>query len=388
MKKEITFFYLNEVEKWATENIFNEASEQGYKVKYSKNLKEKCEIGFYPQDKYVKPNSKLSVVMLHGMDQGRVHWPNHWSNEPWNKYDIGFLPGESWSKRWHECSWDPFAHTRKGVYEVGWPKSDKIFEDSFSNTMTSLKDDFKLKYRKSILYAPSFESNNQQIEIGKIFKDLEVNLLIKHWLTDEDSADFNYLKKNIDEANKYLKTNIPNAFILNPHLDFMKCLALSDILITDESSVLYEGFLFNVPTISVSDFVMRTHGSKPARLVQPSKECYRVVPKSNLLMVVNEILDNKQHVFNEINEKKKYHYSNLGKSSKIIMSILTDIISDNIYENNFKLKPKFKIKNYILFLRPIKNIIIKFLSLLPLGFIKIFSKNYFLKSQFNKIRKF
>ncbi len=90
MKKEITFFYLDNVEKWALENIFDEASKHGYKVKYSKNLNEECEIGFYPQDYYVKPNSKLSVVMLHGMDQGRLNWPNHWSNEPWNKYDIVF----------------------------------------------------------------------------------------------------------------------------------------------------------------------------------------------------------------------------------------------------------------------------------------------------------
>ena len=37
MKKEITFFYLDNVEKWALENIFDEASKHGYKVKYSKN---------------------------------------------------------------------------------------------------------------------------------------------------------------------------------------------------------------------------------------------------------------------------------------------------------------------------------------------------------------
>ena len=32
MKKEITFFYLDNVEKWALENIFDEASKHGYKV--------------------------------------------------------------------------------------------------------------------------------------------------------------------------------------------------------------------------------------------------------------------------------------------------------------------------------------------------------------------
>ena len=56
MKKEITFFYLDESEKWAIEDIYEEAIKWGYKVKYSKNPNEECEIGFFPQDKYVKTN--------------------------------------------------------------------------------------------------------------------------------------------------------------------------------------------------------------------------------------------------------------------------------------------------------------------------------------------
>ena len=388
MKKEITFFYLDNVEKWALENIFDEASKHGYKVKYSKNLNEECEIGFYPQDYYVKPNSKLSVVMLHGMDQGRLNWPNHWSNEPWNKYDIGFLPGKSWSERWNDYSWDPSTRTKKGVYEVGWPKSDKVFKDSFFNNIKSLKEGLNLRFNKSILYAPSFETDNKQIEICKILKDLSSNILIKHWLTNEDSQNYIDLKKNIDEANLYVKKNMHNGYILDPNLNIVDCLALSDVLITDESSVLYEAFLLNVPTVSVSDFVMRTNNSKPARPVKPSNECYRIVPKLKLYETITEILNNKQKISKEIDEKKNYHYSNLGNSSKVIISILEDIILHNNYKNNFKLKPKFKIFFFILFLRKIKNFLISFLLLFPLRFIKIFSKSRFLKSQFNKIRKF
>ena len=33
-----------------------------------------------------------------GLDQGRVIWPNMWKEQPWDKYDIGFLPGNSWAK--------------------------------------------------------------------------------------------------------------------------------------------------------------------------------------------------------------------------------------------------------------------------------------------------
>jgi CDP-glycerol glycerophosphotransferase (TagB/SpsB family) len=93
----------------------------------------------------------------------------------------------------------------------------------------------------------------------------------KHWLTSEDSLDYTDLKKNIDEANLYVKKNMHNGYILDPNLNIVDCLALSDVLITDESSVLYEAFLLNVPTVSVSDFVMRTNNSKPARPIKPIK---------------------------------------------------------------------------------------------------------------------
>ena len=32
------------------------------------------------------------------MDQGRVDWPNMWKKQPWNKFDLGFLPGKHWKK--------------------------------------------------------------------------------------------------------------------------------------------------------------------------------------------------------------------------------------------------------------------------------------------------
>ena len=389
MKKEITFFYLDEVEKWAIENIYHEAIKHGFKVKYSKNLKEKCEIGIYSQDKYVKTNSKLSIIMLHGMDQGRVNWPNHWSKEPWNKYDVGFLPGKSWSERWIDCSWDPFSQTKKGVYEVGWPKSDKIFKNEFYENIKNLKKKLNLKYKDTILYAPSFETDNKQIDICNKLKDLKVNLLVKHWLTSEDYNNNIDLKKNIDEANDYLNKNMSNGTILNSNLSIIDCLAMSDILITDESSVLYEAFLLDIPTISISDWMMRKNNSSRPRLIKPSKECYKIAEKSNLISVIKEIIHNQEKVSKEINQKKNYHYSNLGRSSKVIISILNEIILNDNYKNVHKLLPKYKKKNYVLYLRPLKNIILKLiLPIVPMMVVKFFSKNDFLKSKFNRVRKF
>jgi len=389
VRREITFFYRDECEKWATENIFYEAKKKGYKVKYSKNLYEKCEIGIYPLDKYTKNQAKLSIVMLHGMDQGRIFWPNHWSNEPWNNYDIGFLPGKSWSNRWKESSWDPSSQTKKGVYETGWPKSDRLFDLKFRDKVKVLRKKLKLKYKNTVLYAPSFETDNKEIDVCNSLKKLKINLLIKHWLTKKDYKDNLDLKKNIQKANKYAVNNTSNAHILDPNLSIIDALAISDILITDESSVLYEALLLDIPTLSVSDWLMRTNNSSKPRLIRPSKDCYKVVKKNKLNEEIKKIIKNKKYIKKKLKNYKNYHYSNLGNSSKVIVSILNNIIINKNFENTHKLKPKYRTKKYTILFRSVKNMIIRVLILIfPLFLIKYLSQFKYLKQKFNKIRKF
>ena len=41
----------------------------------------KVEIGFYNHDQNIENKAKLSIVSLHGMDQGRFNWPNAWKKQ-------------------------------------------------------------------------------------------------------------------------------------------------------------------------------------------------------------------------------------------------------------------------------------------------------------------
>tara|TARA_B100001063_G_scaffold194157_1_gene185655 strand:- start:1594 stop:2763 length:1170 start_codon:yes stop_codon:yes gene_type:complete len=389
MEKEITFFYTEEVEKWAVESIYSEAQKKGYKVKFSEDLSENCEIGFYCQDKYTVINSKLSIVMNHGMDQARLYWPNRWNKEPWNKYDIGFLPGKSWSDMWRESSWDPFSYPKKGIYETGWPKSDKVFKKDFEQNINDFKKELNLENKKTILYAPNFEVDNKQIETLDFLKNLDVNVLVKHWITEKDAPKFQDLNRNINEANLYTKKNFKNCKILDPNLDIIQCLAVSDILITDESSVLYEAFLFNIPCVSISDWTTKTSNHMKSRKINPSKETYKVVKKKEFKKTIVEILNNIKEVNLEIEQKKNFHYSNHGKSSEIIISIIDNIVENKIYENQFKIKPKYKKNLFLLVFRPLKNFLLKFiLGITPLKFIKFFSNNKILKEKFNQLRNY
>ena len=70
------------------------------------------------------------------MDQGRDNWPNAWQKENWNKFNLGFLPGKTWTQMWKKMSWFYKCRPKYGVFECGWPKAD----------ITSNK---RLLYRKS-----------------------------------------------------------------------------------------------------------------------------------------------------------------------------------------------------------------------------------------------
>ena len=64
-------------------------------------------------------------------------------------------------------------------------------------------------------------------------------------------------------------------------------------------------------------------------------------------------------------------------------------MENKIYENQFKIKPKYKKNLFLLVFRPLKNFLLKFiLGITPLKFIKFFSNNKILKEKFNQLRNY
>ena len=92
LKKEITFIYSDAVEMQVYEMIEAEAKKRGYKTRLTDDKFAHCEIGWYCQHINFPQYSKFSVIMLHDITQQYGNWPDIWLREPWNKYDIGFLP--------------------------------------------------------------------------------------------------------------------------------------------------------------------------------------------------------------------------------------------------------------------------------------------------------
>ena len=53
---------------------------------------------------------------------------------------------------------------KKGVFNVGWPKSDAINSNKFKLEKNKIKKKLNSK-KKTILYAPSMETDNKQLDI-------------------------------------------------------------------------------------------------------------------------------------------------------------------------------------------------------------------------------
>ena len=271
-KSKVTFFYSRIEEKQIFYSLASELKRKNFNVDFSTNLKKKSEIGFYCQSNSDPSNSKISAIFLGGIDQGRIDWPNIWEKQPWEKFDLGFLPGDNWAKRWKRSSHHKKSKTKYGVFKVGWPKADYLFDKKDSkNQLLRFQKKYNIKKRQiNILYAPSFECFDRQLDVVRSVKKLGYNLIIKHWLIKREKRYID-LWDNILKSNKEtLKIYKVKSKIIKPQENFLNILNFVDLLITDESSVAYEALIKDIPTISVRDWQIQRHKKGVTRNVKPA----------------------------------------------------------------------------------------------------------------------
>ena len=317
-------------------NLKKKAEMRGYKTNFSQDLKKKVEIGFYNHDQNIENNAKLSIVSLHGMDQGRMSWPNPWKKTRWDLYDYGLLPGKNWVNLWKSSSNFKNANPKNGVYEVGWPKADNINSKDFLIATKKIKKKLNPS-KKTILYAPSFETDNKQLDILNIAKELKLNLIVKHWVS-KDYKLYSDIYKNTVKMNRISKKTYKDTFIFNPKSNIFLYLASADILITDESSVMYEAMLFNVPTIIPNNWNMRSSNKNKPRKIKPSLDAYSSCSIEDLSNEILFVLKNKKKVNRLIEKQKNLHFSYIKNSSNEVLKHLDKIISGEKVKKNIKRK--------------------------------------------------
>lgn len=338
IKKKIVFFYEDMVEKQLLQPVYEKFKKKNYSVQFSKNFLKKTDIGYFvtPSTTIKKHSAKLSIISIGGMDQGKLFWPNFWLKEPWNNFDVGLLPGKHWVNMWQKSSWFAPSRPKYLMAEVGWPKTQK-----FINKINSKK---KTNRIFTVLYAPCFETDKKGQAVVDAIKKTNAKLLIKHlpWNTPAEVIRFSDVKKNITNMTTYAKKNLGNRVkILNSSGDIFNYFGLADLLITDESSVMYESLLFNVPSLSCKDWPMRTNNSNKPRKIKMDKNVCHYTNKSNLQKTINDIQNNYAKYQKNTFKKKNQHFSNLTTSNDEIFKLINNIVEKK--NSTHYLRPKFKV---------------------------------------------
>lgn len=315
--KEITFFYTDKGEYYNLEPIGIEAEKRGYEVKFTTNLLEKAEIGVYCQHVCYPENSKFSLVLLHDMAQGHNRWPNLWTLENWNKFDIGILPGEFWGDMWSRCACFPYANPRVGTFVMGYPKADKFKNvEGLSERAEQIKKEKKFKYDVTVLYAPSWENDEKEDDFVRALHTLPVNLLIKQaqWPKDYQFVIDDIYKMRAMHENVY-----ENVYYIEPDESIMVALELCDVMVSDESSVMTEALLLHKPALAVYDWVI-PDTYPPRRASVPFdyvEKCKRVELREYVEKFVRD-----RNTFSATIKKGDKFYSNIGECCNDIMDAI------------------------------------------------------------------
>ncbi|BDB02548.1 hypothetical protein [Clostridium botulinum] len=331
LKKDISIFQIYGFENQITLSIVEEARKRGYSVNFTSDINYEGEIGIYcqhynlPNGKKLHPKSKFSIILLHDMMESHFEWPNIWKNDPWKEFDIAILPGNDWLERWNLCQWDENAKPKIGVFPLGWPKADHAFKKEFMIEKMKFIKKYNFKYKKTIFYAPSYEVNSKQNDVVERLKNLPANIIIKH-APSKVEPDIYY--KNINKMSNLHKDRYDNVYILDPWVDIMLCFACSDLIISDESSVILEGLLFNIPSISVKDWEVGFEPDTRSPII-PYNFIYQTT-KDYLLLTVEKILLNINEEKEKLKRIKKYFYNNIGTSYIEIMNIIDKVVDNNI----------------------------------------------------------
>lgn len=341
--KEITFICTDNIELQCCESIKQEAERRGYRTKVSNNKFEKCEIGFYLSHLNYPRNSKLSIIMLHDLGQQHGYWPDMWKNEFWENFDVGFLPTKEWADMWTNVSCYKYSRPRYGCFLSGWSKSDKIFQQDFSVECKKLVDTYGIdKNKKTVLYAPSWEWDGRQLEMVDIAQELDINLLIKQFPATPEVFPEQY--EIITEAHKKTKGK-KNIYILDPQINIFNAIQLCDVLVSEESSTLYEAMFMGKSVIAVTDWLVPD--TVPPRLPEFPYDFVKRVSKCDLKVAICNILKD-LNCGKEIIRYRDQNFPVLGNSSQIIMDVVDSImVGKNPVEHKINELPLIKTPRHL-----------------------------------------
>lgn len=288
----------------------NEKISSDFPFKNEKNTSSITELENYKSDAIFVPGNEvphylrgLKVQIFHGLaGEKKGHFRiRHY-------FDLYLTQGPYFTERFNKLK---SIYKDFDVIETGWPKLDIYGTDkaAFEQERKELLQKYNAK--KILLYAPTFSPKLTSApflveQIKSLSENKEYLILLKfHPLMDES-----WIQIYTDLANE-----IPN-IIFETEKNIIKFLLISDVLISDTSSVIYEFLLLDKPVITfnnISDNILWQNSSDYTELIP-------LVEKN-----LNEDPYSKERKFIFEN----YHPYNDGKSAKRMVDAVADYIKKN-----------------------------------------------------------
>lgn len=307
---------------WAP--LIKEAGERGHEVVATNNINEAGDIGFYCDDYSIPGKQNICIVSINGLDQDHVvrpHYKKYFEKHNWGLFDLGLLPGPRWMDGWLGFPHSIRTSPRLGIINIGWPKSDPLF--LYGDPAKKQSD---LAKPDTVLYAPQTEQDGKQTQVVNAINKIGLKLVIKHWESPDYAAVYPELLNedyfsNLEYENEKAK-KFQNVTVLDPTSNFINALDKADILITDQSSVIYEAALVGIPAISVHGW---KHACGDCKGPQPSPDLCGVAEEGNLAEFLSDIMNDYQTYVNCAKQLRSNNFKNLGKSSKMVIDIVEQI---------------------------------------------------------------
>lgn len=316
----ISFIAPTHVTKASLQPVALEAQSRGHLTTIGMSPGQPCDIAVYADPGHRSENHVASMfaITFHGLDQG--YDPRRWLKEDWSNFDLGFLPSKYSGELWKISSFLPSALTRKGVYVVGWPKSDSLFrgENNLDTHFLFGKERNKqLLQTPKVIYAPTIECGGKLDEIVQICANLNAALLVKH--APYDTGKFT-TSKNLDELyQKY--TNLKNVYILDCNSDIFSAIRSADILVSDQSSVLQESLVCGTIPVSVTDWPIAWGGGHRDK-VPPFAVRVKLASLENC---ISALLAEKQTIIEKLVFYLDDHFAFYGEAAPKMLDVLEDV---------------------------------------------------------------
>ncbi len=285
---------------------------------------------YCPIFKFIKLNSKTKLVQLWhaGVGFKSVGYARFGFSGPFpytschRRYDYAVVGGEALIPVYAEV----FGINKKKILPYGLPRLDKFLDENIVNSSKQkiYTNYSNIKEKNIILFAPTFRGSGQKTA-SYPFEKLDLNAIYE--LCKNENYVFlikmhPFVRKRIKIPEEYKNYIID----LSDYPDINELFYVTNILITDYSSNIYDFSLLNRPiifyTFDLDSYQIINKVHRPIREYAPGKVCTE-------FKEVIETIKNKDFETNKLNKFREENFSIHKKSA-------SDMIIDNLILKNEK----------------------------------------------------